>query len=375
MKEEEQQICAQEEVTVEKEGQIDIPILSQLPSKCPEVAPITSETAPKSPSLPSQQDNAPLGTVPFVPSQVLRVKPHRPVDIRERPHSAFIESELKDKREGAFEIQLISHDKRSSLIKTGKTEDSSDQPSTTFGSLVAFRSSSFHQQVQGEIESTRELKRPGQGSGSFHFSITTAKTRDGERPRSGSFVEPLEQAEAKNKAIVRTDDKLFSSMKDKEELRDLQPRGGGFAMGRLRQEGSPPKSSVLPWERKDSSKKIESVKTSKNVATDTGSVAVEEVDSNQEVVEEAVEAKEVQEKEGKTHTFGIKLRPTSQSMKFRSDASSNRLSKPPVSEEQGDKQNQQEISNNVTCTPKKPPTNISSTPSTPEDIRLPGELL
>lgn len=369
VKEEEQQIGTQDEVTLETEqGQADIHILSQLSSKCPEVAPVTSEMAPKSSSLTSQQDNVPPVTVPALSSEVLRVKPRRPVDVKERPHSSFIESELKNKREGEFEIQLMSHDKKNALIKT---EDSSNQPSTTFGSLVAFRSSSFHQQVVGEIESTRGIKRTAQGSGSFHFSLTSTKTRDGERPRSGSFVGALEQAEAK--AIGRTD-KPFSSMKEKEELRDLQTRGGGYAMGRHRQEGAPPKSSVLSWERRDSSNKTEQVTVSNNVTTDTGSIAVEEADSNQEVVEEAVEMQEVQEGIGKTHMFGIKLRPTSQSMRFRSDASSSLHSKPPVCEEQGDNQKRQEISDTVTCTSKKLPTNISSPPSTTGNIQVTGEF-
>ncbi|XP_026233257.1 cancer-related regulator of actin dynamics isoform X2 [Anabas testudineus] len=366
VKEEEQQIVKVEVTLGTEQGEADTPILSQPSTKCPEVAPVTSDMAPKSSSLTSQQDNTPPGTVPSVSSEVLRVKPRRPVDVKERPHSSYIESELKDKREGGFEIQLMSHDKKNALIKTGMTEGSSVQPPSTFGSMVAFRSSSFHQQVIGEIENTRGIKRPAQGSGSFHSSITTSKTRDGERPRSGSFVGDFKKAEAK--AIGRPEDKALSSMREKEELRDLQPKAGGFAMGRHRPEGAPHKSPVLPWERKDSSKKTESVTLSKNVITDTSSVAVEEVGSNQEAMEEALEAQEVHEEEGKT--FGIKLRPTSQSMRFRSDASSNRHSKATVCEEQGDKQKRQEISDNVTCNSKKLPTNVSSTPSTAGDIQL-----
>lgn len=363
VKEEEQPTGAQDAVTLETEREhADIQILSHLPSKCTGMAPVTSE------SLTSQHDIVPPRTVSSVPSEVLRVKLRRPVDVKERPHSSFIESELKNKREGEFDIQLISHDKRNALIKT---EDSSNQPSTTFGSLVALRSSSFHQQVLGEIESTRGIKRSAQGSGSFHYSISSTKTRDGERPRSGSFVGALGQPEAK--AIERTE-KPFSSMKEKEELKDLQLRGGGLAMGRHRQEGAPPKSSVLPWERRDTSKKTEPVTISNNVTTDTGSVAVEEVDSSQEVVEEAVEVQEVQ-KEGKTHMFGVKLRPTSQSVRLRSDASSSRHSKPPVCEEQGDQQKRQEISDTVTCTSKTLPTNISNPPSNAENIQLTGEFI
>lgn len=316
---------AQDDVMPEAaQRRTDVPSLSQLP--CPEVAPVTPEMPPKSANITSQKENPPSGTVPSAFSPILRVRPRRPVDARERPHSAFVESELKERS------------------------------SSTFGSVVALRSS-FHQQVQGEMEGTRGFKG---------FSVTTAKAKDGERPRSGSFVEPLEQAEARKKATLGTDDKLFSGMKGKEELRDLQPRGGGFALGRLKQEGSPPKSSGPPWERRDSSKRTESVKTSKNMA-DTGP---EDVDRNQEVVEEAVEAKEAQEEEGKTCTFGVKLRPTSQSMRFRPDASSNRHSQPPACEEQDDRQQQQE-----TSTTKKLPTNISSAPSNPGDVRLAGGFL
>ncbi|KAA8587974.1 hypothetical protein FQN60_001168 [Etheostoma spectabile] len=73
---------------------------------------------------------------------------------------------------------------------------------------------------------------------------------------------------------------------------------------------------------------------SKNVSADTGAADVEE--SSQEVLEEAAEAQEVEEDEGKK-AFGVKLRSTSLSMRFRSDTSSNRDSKPHVHEEQCDK--------------------------------------
>ncbi|XP_070693704.1 CRACD-like protein isoform X2 [Pempheris klunzingeri] len=303
VREEEQWLSTQEEVALETEQEeAIIPITSQhLRLKSTEVAPITSEAASKAPGLThSQQDKALPEKVPSVPSQVLRVKPHRPADAMssERPHSSFIQSE----------------------------------------------------QVQGETESTREIKRPA--SGSFHFPITTAKKQDGERPRSGSFVGVLEQTEARPKTMSGTEDKPFSSMREKEELRDLQPRGGSFTMGRLRQEGAIHKSSVLPWERRDSLKKVESVMPSKNVTTDTGSVEVEEVESGQEVVEEAEEAQEVEQEQGKT-AFGIKLRSTSQSMRFWTDASSNHNSKPPVCEEQCDKQKGQEINDNGSYASKK----------------------
>ncbi|KAM9346807.1 uncharacterized protein cracdla [Symphorus nematophorus] len=352
--EEEHQLSTQEEVTLETEqAEAVVPVTSQLlTSKSPEVAPIIPEETSKSSGLTfPQQDQALPGRVPSVPSHVLRVKPHRPADAMpsERPHSSFISSELKDKRDGGFEIHLTSDDKRNTPNKAGLTEVSYDQPSTGFASGVVFRGSSVHQQGQNETESTRGILRPTPGSGSFHFSITSAKNRDGERPRSGSFVGVLEQTEARH----RMEDKPYSSMKEKAELRDLQPRGGLFAVGRLGQEGALHKSSVLPWERRESLKKVE---PSKNVTTDTGAAEGEVVESSKEVVEEAAEAQEVEPDEGKT-AFGIKLRSTSQSIRFRSDASSNSNSKPPVCEEQ--------IKHNLssTCEPHIKPTEVQTTSS------------
>ncbi|KAK2839984.1 hypothetical protein Q5P01_013724 [Channa striata] len=359
VKEEKQQIDDQFEDTLETDqGKLDISVTSQLPSKCPEVAAITSEIAP---SLTSQTHSVSPGTLPSVSSQVLRVKPHRTM---ERPHSSFIGSEVKDKGEEEFETQLMSQDKRNVLMRIGIIKDSSDRPSAPFGSVVALGSSSVHQQVQGELENTEGIKRPPSGSGSFHLTVTTAKTRDGERPRSSSFVGAFEMAEARNKIMGRTENKPFSSMKEKEELRDLQLRSAGVNVGRLGQEGASPKSSIPTQERSDS----QSMTTCKNVARDPGTATVEEPETRQEVVEEAAEAQDSQEEEGKT-AFGIKLRPTSQSMRFRSDASSPHRLKSSVTEEQGDKQKRQETRDNVTCAPKKLPANISSTPSTPGDNR------
>ncbi|XP_051261033.1 uncharacterized protein cracdla isoform X2 [Dicentrarchus labrax] len=361
----EEELSIQEVVETETGGAV-IPITSQrLPSKSPEVALITPEAASKSSSLTSsQQDQALPGRGPSIASHVLRVKPHRPADVMssERPHSSFIPSELKDKGDLGFEIPVISHDKRNTLNKAGMTEGSSNQLSAPFSSVMALRSSST---VHGETEITRGLKRPAPGSGSFHFSINNAKNPDGGRPRSGSFVGVLEQNEARH----RTEEKPFSSMREKAELRDVQPRGGPFAVGRLRQDGAPHKSSVLPWERRDNLKEVESVTPSKNASADTGTVEGAEMEGSQEVVEEAEEAQEAEEGEGKT-AFGVKLRSTSLSMRFRSDASSNPNSKPPVCEEQSDKQKKKEISDNSSYPSKKVTTNISCTPSTAGDLQL-----
>ncbi|XP_073329451.1 uncharacterized protein cracdla [Pagrus major] len=365
MTEEEQPLNTQEEVTLETEQEGAVIKSERVPSKSPEVVQITPEAATRSSSQTfPQQDQAVPGRVHSLPPQILRVKPHRPADVRpsERPHSSFIPSEVKDKREAGLEIQTMSHDKRNTPNKAGMTEASSDQLSNALSSAVALRSSSAHQ--SDETESMRAIKRPAAGAGSFHFSITTAKNRDGERPRSGSFVGVLEKIEARHKM----EEKPFSSMKEKAELRDSQPRGGSFAVGRLRQEGAAHKSSVVPWDKRDSFKKVETVTPSKNVTTDTGAAEEKEVESSQELVEEAVEAREVEEDEGKT-AFGIKLRSTSQSIRFRSDASSNQTSKSPVCEEQSEQQKRQEMSDNAGNMSKKL-SNISSTPSTGGDPQL-----
>lgn len=366
----EEELSTKEEVKLETEQvETNSAVTSQyLPLKLPEVEPVTSEAAPKSSNLIFlQQDQALPGRErergPSVPPLVLRVKPPRPADVTrsERPHSSFIPSELKNKRERESEIPGISHEKRFTLKKLGMTDVSSDQVSADPSSVVAFKSSSAHQQVQGETESTRGIKRPAPGSGSFHFSITAARNRDGERPRSGSFVGVLEQKEAR----FKTEETPVPSMREKAEFRDFQPRGGPFSVG------APHKSSVLLWDRRDSLKKAESAITSKNITMDAGATEVEEVESSQEVVEEAVEAREVEEDEVKT-AFGIKLRSTSSSIRLRSDASSYRRSKPAVCEEQSDKQKGQETSDNSTSICKDLSRNICP-PSTSGGLQQTSE--
>ncbi|KAI3356378.1 hypothetical protein L3Q82_017604, partial [Scortum barcoo] len=351
VREAEQSLNIKEEVTSETEEEDAIvPITSQpLPSISPEVALIMPEAASKTSSLTSaQEDQALPGTLPSVPSQVLRVKPNRPADVMssERPRSSFIQSELKDKTDS--EAEVMSHDKRNTL---NKAEDS----------VVVLRSST----IQDKAESTKGIKRPAPGSGSFHSSITTAKSRDGERPRSGSFVGVFEQSEARH----RVESKPFSNMRDKEEYRDFQPRGGPFAVGRFRQEGALHKRPAVPWEKRDSLKKVEAVAPSKHVATDAGTAAREgEGESSQDVVEEAVEAQEAEEEDRKT-AFGIKLRSTSQSLKFRPDATSNQNPVPPACEEDCARDKRQEISDNVSYMSKKLSTNTSCAPSASGDLR------
>ncbi|XP_023121089.2 CRACD-like protein isoform X1 [Amphiprion ocellaris] len=328
-----------------------VPVTSDVVPVTSEVVPVASEAAPKppSPSFP-QQDQA----LPWTAPSALRVKPYRRVDAASsrRPHSSYTESELKERREADFEIQLMSHDKRSALNKAGVAEVPPERPSSTFSPVTAFRSSSLRQHIQVEGDGTRAIRRPAPGSGSFHLSITTARNRDGERPRSGSFVEVLDQTEAKNKPIGGNEDK---------ENRGLQPRGGPFGAGRLRQEE--PRGPVLgSWDKRDSLKKVELATPSKSEPTNAGVVEGEEVESSQEEVEEAVEAKEIQEEDGKT-AFGIKLRSTSLSFRLRPNSTSNHDPKTVLCEDSSNKQNQQEIRGPAIYMSEKLPSNTSFTPT------------
>lgn len=354
----EEELSAQTEVTLEREQEeADNPVTA-LPSKFPEIALGTLE-APSKSSSPTQQDQVLSRRLPSVTPLILRVKPQRSADVTrtERPHSSFIPSEQKNKREGWLETPAMFHDKRNTINSIGIDGISPDQDS-----VVASRPSSAHQQVHSETESTKTITRPTPASGSFHFSITTAKNRDGIRPRSGSFVGVLEQTEARYK----TEAKPFSVMKEKAELKDLQLRESPVC--------APHKSSFLPRDRRYSLKKVEADASPKNATTDTGAVEVEEERSSQEVMEETVKVQEVEKDEVKT-TFGIKLRTTSQSFRLRSDTSFNQNSKPAVCEAQCDKQDKQ-IKESSDCgiyMCKATSLNISCTPSTCEDIQVTGE--
>ncbi|XP_072252821.1 uncharacterized protein cracdla [Leuresthes tenuis] len=270
-----------------------------------------------------------------------------------RPHSSFMESEIKGKKESDLEKRIVFHDETNTLYKAETAELSPDQLSTTLGSVVASELSSANQHLRGEDKITRGLIRPAARSGSFHSSINTSKIQDWERPQSGSFLGELGKIEARHKATDETDEKR---MREKEEL--ALRRGSPYAVGELRQEGAPTKRSAIPWDRKESLKKVKSVTPSKDVPTDTYALEAEEVDSSQEPVEEAEEAKEIQEEQGKT-AFGIRLRATSQSLKLRSETASDRHSKTEQCEEQGDKQKIQEISDNAKQMSEKLPANKS----------------
>ncbi|KAM9342279.1 uncharacterized protein cracdla [Pholidichthys leucotaenia] len=327
----EQYLAAQESETMKTEQEeLSIPITSQgFPSKSAMLAPVMPEASPKASSTGFSQDDQALPDT--AASRVLRSKPLRCVDLKasEQPHSSFMESGMKEKREEDLEKPVISWEKGNVLHKVVKDEVSPDPPSPTLGSVVALRSSSLRRQVKGEGESTTELKRSTQGSGSFHFSITHSKNRDVEGPLLGSFAEMLEQIAARRKEFGGVEEK---NLKEKEELRGQQ-------MLPLAKVVPTSKSSPIPWNKRDSLKKVEADTPPKDLATDAGAVEAEEMASSQEEVEEAVEAKEVQEDEGKP-AFGVKLRSTSQSFRLRMDDTA---SKKAQSGDQFDKQKGQEI--------------------------------
>lgn len=277
----EEDVVAQEKLlfdTDQKEE--DKPVASQgLSAKFPD-----EPMSPSKSSSLTQRDQALLGGLPSVPPPVLRVKLQRPADNTDtrRPHSSFIPSELKNIREGLSEIPPALCDK-------SNTESSSKGPSEL-------------------VPSTREIKRPSPGSGSSHFSITTARNRDVERPRSGSFVGVLEQARC------RIETRTCSSMKEKPEFKELRQKGGPFPGG------APDKSSALPWDRRDSQKKMDLASSFPSVTAETAVAAEEEeVEAvrSQKVQKEAMEVQETGKDEVKT-AFGVKLRCTSQSMRLRS---------------------------------------------------------
>ncbi|XP_029937474.1 cancer-related regulator of actin dynamics [Myripristis murdjan] len=432
-REEEKRLTAQEETTrlyshstqILETGQGRANITSQcLPSTSSEPASITAEPSDSqgvirsaSPSLspqPTQQDHSLPGRAPSVAAQVLPVQPHRPGDVMfsQPPHLSLIQTDLKETREGSrdFEVQITSHDKRDMLSKAGMTDKKSNrdhsskeagvpssQLSGSLGSAVAFKSSSVRQQAQCQTEATAGINTPAQVQPtSFHISVTTARCRDGERPRSASFVGKVDQAGAILKSGGETEVKLLPSNmnqrgkelqidRQENKLRDLKPQGGSAAVGAPREEGAPHKSPGFLWDKRDSLKKGEPVLQSKQATMNTGLIEGKEVEDSQDFVEEAVEAMEIQEEEEKT-TFGVKLRSTSLSLKFRSDASATRSDSkvkrhstemgslnPPVShnlssksvspEEQSDKQKREEIGENVD-TSKKRTANIPCIPAT-----------
>uniref|UniRef100_A0A1A8F6N3 Si:ch211-149l1.2 n=2 Tax=Nothobranchius korthausae TaxID=1143690 RepID=A0A1A8F6N3_9TELE len=342
VEEKEQQCVSQEREAEEKEN---VDISRRLTVKSSEASAVTSKEAPKSSSQSSshQVDET-------VAPQVLRVKPHRRVDslTAKRPHSSFIESEIREKKEN-----LVTQ-----VLSEGKTKVLPEQLSSVFTS----RSSS----ALGEEDNRRQLQRPPPGSGSFHLSIRTVKNQEGERPRSGSFGGRLERTEAKNKTAGGAEEK-----KETDDFKSTQLKGSPVALERLGQEGSPSRRPASLWDRKTNLKKTETATAAPNVPAEPAAVQTEEMESSQERVDDAEEAKE---EDGKT-PFGVKLRSTSLSLKFRSDSSSPRHSNTEVSEDQDPRRKNQETSNSTHARmPETPPTNTTSVPRA-KDPALSGVAL
>lgn len=310
----------EEDAPLEKEmfdveqNEADQPVASQFLSA---QFPDATGSPPKSPWSPTLRDQALLGFFSSVPRPVLRVKPHRSEDNADtrRPHSSFIPSELKNKREVTFEAPATICDKKNTLKKAEAAESSSEHPSEV-------------------APSTRGIKRPSPGSGSFHFSVTTARNRDGERPRSGSFVGVLEQARC------RTEGRSCLSLKEKPEFKDPQQRASPFpGAAQL-------KSSSLQ-------KMAESASSVQPVAAETAAAEVEEAERSQKTVEESVDVQEAERDDVKT-AFGVKLRSTSQSMRLRT---SNHAAKPAaLTDEQGDDPKSQttDLGGSTSCLSWKP---------------------
>ncbi|RVE58263.1 hypothetical protein OJAV_G00207430 [Oryzias javanicus] len=269
----------------------------------------------------------------FVLPKVFQVTPGvETVDAASSELSSFLESELSNKRETDSGKPVIFHEK----TNTGTSEVPSDQISSHLSSLVATKSPS-------EGPGFRGITRPSPGSGSFHFS--SVRSRDADRPRSSSFV--LKQAEALHKREEK-------SVKDKEDLKSFQVKGSSFALGRFKPEAASIKVSVAPWEKKDSAKAEEPATPTKTVPAEAIAAETEEVDSKRVQLEEA-------EEEEKTTAFGIKLRATSQLIKYRSEAAPNRLSKTSMQEELDEKPKKLEVDEKSSGTSEKLPISTSST--------------
>ncbi|XP_047226472.1 capping protein-inhibiting regulator of actin dynamics isoform X2 [Girardinichthys multiradiatus] len=315
----------QEMEVVPQEGEVeerDNANLSQLsPLKFEEVSPVLPEVAPKLPTQSfTQQDKALPETDAF---PVPRVKPPRRLDTSssKRPHSSYIESEIKEKKEANLESQVASQNKRNTF-NVSMTEVSSDQLSP-FSSFLASKAFSAQQQpLQRDEDTATRIKRQSPRSGSFHGS----RNCEEERPRSGSFTGVPQNPEAKTKTFGGTEEKIT---REKEEQKCLQPKGSPFAAER-------PSSSSLPWERNFSFKKAEPVSPAKNAPSDTFTLETMRVDSTQELLDQAEEAKQLPKDETKT-PFGIKLRSTSHSFKFRSEAGAQRQSTMLPPDDQDDK--------------------------------------
>ncbi|XP_007555533.1 uncharacterized protein KIAA1211 [Poecilia formosa] len=187
------------------------------------------------------------------------------------------------------------------------------------------------------------------------FGGTEEKTTK-EKEEAKHFTEFLEKPEVKTRPFGATEEK---TTREREEVKSLQPKGSPFAADRA-------KGSSLPWERHLSYKKVEPVTTARNLPLDTYVAEVVRVVSTPEVGDEAAEAKELPEDETRT-PFGVKLRSTSRSFKFRSETASQRQSATLLSDDQDvDTKKRQKMVDGSSQISEKILANTSSSPRSPD---------
>ncbi|XP_054887855.1 capping protein-inhibiting regulator of actin dynamics isoform X2 [Poeciliopsis prolifica] len=207
VQEQEKEVVAQEGERVETDkGQANLSQLSPLTFE--ELSPVSSEVASKLPS----QDNA-LPEVKAFP--ILRVKPPGQLDASatKRPHSSYIDSEIKEKKESYLESQLTSQNKRKTYFSS-MTEVSSEQLSP-FSSWLTSRSPlAQQQQPKNDEDISTRTERQSSGSDSFHLS----RNWDEEKAQSGSLMGLLENSKPRTKSFGVAEEKIA---KEREELKSL----------------------------------------------------------------------------------------------------------------------------------------------------------
>ncbi|XP_023836683.1 CRACD-like protein [Salvelinus sp. IW2-2015] len=236
-------------------------------------------------------------------------------DLRYTPQQQTLKLSLGDPKPSA-----PSQTRRDVLSKSGvkdstpSTEDGpkenpvpAAQPAASLASVVDLRTSSLRWKPEavaagqstteppaGQEDAVQAEPRPV--SGSFRFSINSARERERHKTGSGGFLGVVEQAGAGAKREGRekgTEVKLISSNASQ---RGQEQHGG-------RQEGAKPKEEEL-------------------TASEKVSEGEEVEEESREGVEEAVEAKEEaqeEEEEGKS-AFGVKLRSTYLSLRVRAES-------------------------------------------------------
>uniref|UniRef100_A0A096LXK3 DUF4592 domain-containing protein n=1 Tax=Poecilia formosa TaxID=48698 RepID=A0A096LXK3_POEFO len=329
VQEQEQEVLAQEGETVETDkGQANLSQLS--PLTFGELSPVSSEVASKLPS----QDNA-LPEAKAFP--ILRVKPPGQLDASptQRPHSSYIDSEIKEKKELDLERQVTSQNKRNAFFAS-MTEVSSEQLSPLSSWLTSRSPLTQQQQPKKDEDISTRIKRQSSGSDSFRLSGNW----DEERPRSGSFTGLQEKSKPRTKSFGVAEEKIA-----KDSRKNPKPR--------LENSG----------EQKRKSRTEEKITREKE--EDTYVAEVVRVVSTPEVGDEAAEAKELPEDETRT-PFGVKLRSTSRSFKFRSETASQRQSATLLSDDQDvDTKKRQKMVDGSSQISEKILANTSSSPRSP----------